>query len=173
MCDDDVLISQDPAHRDSEPDLVFEDMTVMSDFELHCLCREEQVSQKRIHSISDLSKNSQRNLPFRLPRTEAFFWVISKKKLRDVPKNGKKDCVTTQRTERKLRDDPTNRKQITWLPRGWSISVGGTSTSWGWNPASATGLSPRFSSLSCYATWRILIALCWRDNFRSTRECSC
>ncbi|XP_078375262.1 SWI/SNF-related matrix-associated actin-dependent regulator of chromatin subfamily A containing DEAD/H box 1-like isoform X2 [Oculina patagonica] len=33
---------KDPAHRDSEPDLVFEDMTVMSDFELHCLCREEQ-----------------------------------------------------------------------------------------------------------------------------------
>ena len=38
-----MVISQDPAHRDSEPDLVFEDMTVMSDFELHCLCREEQV----------------------------------------------------------------------------------------------------------------------------------
>lgn len=34
-------------HRDSEPDLVFEDMTVMSDFELHCLCREEQVQCKR------------------------------------------------------------------------------------------------------------------------------
>ncbi|XP_022785581.1 SWI/SNF-related matrix-associated actin-dependent regulator of chromatin subfamily A containing DEAD/H box 1-like [Stylophora pistillata] len=33
---------KDPAHRDCEPDLVFEDMTVMSDFELHCLCREEQ-----------------------------------------------------------------------------------------------------------------------------------
>lgn len=41
LCDD---VQQDPAHRDSEPDLVFEDMTVMSDFELHCLCREEQVS---------------------------------------------------------------------------------------------------------------------------------
>lgn len=45
---DDVLLEmakkycKDPAHRDSEPDLVFEDMTVMSDFELHCLCREEQ-----------------------------------------------------------------------------------------------------------------------------------
>lgn len=34
-------------HRDSEPDLVFEDMTVMSDFELHCLCRGEQVQYKR------------------------------------------------------------------------------------------------------------------------------
>ncbi|RMX46069.1 hypothetical protein pdam_00001996 [Pocillopora damicornis] len=33
---------KDPVHRDSEPDLVFEDMTVMSDFELHCLCRGEQ-----------------------------------------------------------------------------------------------------------------------------------
>jgi len=33
---------KDPAHRDSEPDLVFEDMTVMSDFELHRLCREER-----------------------------------------------------------------------------------------------------------------------------------
>ncbi|KAM7452234.1 ATP-dependent helicase smarcad1 [Porites harrisoni] len=33
---------KDPAHRDSEPDLVFEDMTVMSDFELHNLCREER-----------------------------------------------------------------------------------------------------------------------------------
>jgi len=45
---DDVLLKmakkycKDPGHRDSEPDLVFEDMTVMSDFELHCLCREEQ-----------------------------------------------------------------------------------------------------------------------------------
>lgn len=39
---------QDPAHRDSEPDLVFEDMTVMSDFELHCLCQEEQVSRNRV-----------------------------------------------------------------------------------------------------------------------------
>lgn len=38
-----LLLLQDPAHRDSEPDLVFEDMTVMSDFELHCLCREERV----------------------------------------------------------------------------------------------------------------------------------
>lgn len=33
---------KDLSHRDSEPDLVFEDMTVMSDFELHCLCREEK-----------------------------------------------------------------------------------------------------------------------------------
>ena len=41
-------VEQDPAHRDSEPDLVFEDMTVMSDFELHCLCREEQVSRNRV-----------------------------------------------------------------------------------------------------------------------------
>ena len=37
------IISQDPSHRDSEPDLVFEDMTVMSDFELHSLCLEEKV----------------------------------------------------------------------------------------------------------------------------------
>ena len=36
---------QDSAHRDSEPDLVFEDMTVMSDFELHGLCREERVRE--------------------------------------------------------------------------------------------------------------------------------
>lgn len=42
-----LIISQDHVHRDSEPDLVFEDMTVMSDFELHCLCREEQVQCKR------------------------------------------------------------------------------------------------------------------------------
>lgn len=45
---DDTLLTmakkycKDPAHRDSEPDLVFEDMTVMSDFELHRLCREER-----------------------------------------------------------------------------------------------------------------------------------
>lgn len=41
-------VEQDPAHRDSEPDLVFEDMTVMSDFELHCLCQEEQVSRNPV-----------------------------------------------------------------------------------------------------------------------------
>lgn len=42
------LFLQDPAHRDSEPDLVFEDMTVMSDFELHRLCLEEQVKRNFI-----------------------------------------------------------------------------------------------------------------------------
>ena len=33
-----VDILQDSSHRDANPQLVFEDMTVMSDFELHSLC---------------------------------------------------------------------------------------------------------------------------------------
>lgn len=33
-----VDILKEPSHRDADPDMVFEDMTVMSDFELHSLC---------------------------------------------------------------------------------------------------------------------------------------
>lgn len=36
-------ILQDPSHRDADFDLVCEDMTIMSDFELHCLCTETKV----------------------------------------------------------------------------------------------------------------------------------
>jgi SWI/SNF-related matrix-associated actin-dependent regulator 1 of chromatin subfamily A len=36
-------ILKDPKHIDSDPELVFEDMTVMSDFELHKLCLENKV----------------------------------------------------------------------------------------------------------------------------------
>lgn len=35
-------ILRDPAHRDADPALVFEDMCVMSDFELHNLCLESE-----------------------------------------------------------------------------------------------------------------------------------
>ena len=37
-------ILQERTHRDADPALVFEDMTVMSDFELHKLCVSYQVS---------------------------------------------------------------------------------------------------------------------------------
>ena len=43
--------------------------------------------------------------------------------------------------------------------RGWSAS-------WWQNPASETGLSPRFSST------KLLCGICWRDCFRSTHESS-
>lgn len=33
----------DPKYADSDPILVYEDMTVMSDYELHCLCTEHAV----------------------------------------------------------------------------------------------------------------------------------
>ena len=32
---------QDPAHRDANVDYVYEDMEVMSDFELHGLCKQQ------------------------------------------------------------------------------------------------------------------------------------
>lgn len=65
VCDDFfTAVWQDPAHRDSEPDLVFEDMTVMSDFELHCLCREEQVRRFQTYSLSHLAlKNTRSVIP--------------------------------------------------------------------------------------------------------------
>ncbi|XP_067850571.1 SWI/SNF-related matrix-associated actin-dependent regulator of chromatin subfamily A containing DEAD/H box 1-like isoform X2 [Heptranchias perlo] len=34
------LMKKEPTHRDANPDLIFEDMEVMSDFELHNLCQE-------------------------------------------------------------------------------------------------------------------------------------
>ena len=37
-------ILQENTHRDADPALVFEDMTVMSDFELHKLCISYQVT---------------------------------------------------------------------------------------------------------------------------------
>ena len=39
-------ILNDPAHKDADPALVYEDMTVMSDYELHSFCRECEVSVK-------------------------------------------------------------------------------------------------------------------------------
>ena len=36
--------SQDPQHCDADPQLVWEDMSVMSDFELHKLCLSVEVS---------------------------------------------------------------------------------------------------------------------------------
>ena len=38
-----TILCEDPAHRDADPQLVFEDMSVMSDFELHRLCLTNQV----------------------------------------------------------------------------------------------------------------------------------
>lgn len=38
-----VAILQDPSHQDADPALVWEDMTVMSDYELHRMCTEKQV----------------------------------------------------------------------------------------------------------------------------------
>ncbi|XP_042192746.1 SWI/SNF-related matrix-associated actin-dependent regulator of chromatin subfamily A containing DEAD/H box 1 isoform X1 [Callorhinchus milii] len=34
------LMKKEPTHRDANPDLIFEDMEVMTDFELHLLCQE-------------------------------------------------------------------------------------------------------------------------------------
>ncbi|NXG76585.1 SMRCD regulator, partial [Baryphthengus martii] len=34
------LMLKEPTHHDANPDLIFEDMTVMTDFELHLLCKE-------------------------------------------------------------------------------------------------------------------------------------
>ncbi|XP_015716831.1 SWI/SNF-related matrix-associated actin-dependent regulator of chromatin subfamily A containing DEAD/H box 1 isoform X2 [Coturnix japonica] len=34
------LMLKEPTHRDANPDLIFEDMTVMTDFELHLLCKQ-------------------------------------------------------------------------------------------------------------------------------------
>ncbi|XP_030348162.1 SWI/SNF-related matrix-associated actin-dependent regulator of chromatin subfamily A containing DEAD/H box 1 isoform X2 [Strigops habroptila] len=34
------LMLKEPTHRDANPDLIFEDMTVMTDFELHLLCEQ-------------------------------------------------------------------------------------------------------------------------------------
>lgn len=34
------LMLKEPSHRDADPQLIFEDMQVMHDFELHCLCRQ-------------------------------------------------------------------------------------------------------------------------------------
>lgn len=31
---------QEPSHKDANPDFIFEDMTVMTDFELHLLCEQ-------------------------------------------------------------------------------------------------------------------------------------
>lgn len=36
-------ILKDPSHKDADPTLVYEDMIIMSDFELHSLCCENQV----------------------------------------------------------------------------------------------------------------------------------
>ncbi|NXK62757.1 SMRCD regulator, partial [Sylvietta virens] len=35
-----TLMLKEPTHRDANPDLIFEDMTVMTDFELHVLCKQ-------------------------------------------------------------------------------------------------------------------------------------
>lgn len=35
-----MLMKKEPTHRDANPDLIFEDMMVMTDFELHHLCQE-------------------------------------------------------------------------------------------------------------------------------------
>ncbi|XP_068755461.1 SWI/SNF-related matrix-associated actin-dependent regulator of chromatin subfamily A containing DEAD/H box 1-like [Montipora capricornis] len=48
---------KDPSHRDSEPDLVFEDMTVMSDFELHSLCLEEKSLASHCLSNDEMMKS--------------------------------------------------------------------------------------------------------------------
>lgn len=39
-------ILKDPSHKDADPTLVYEDMIIMSDFELHSLCCENQVLAK-------------------------------------------------------------------------------------------------------------------------------
>lgn len=41
------MFLKDPSHRDSEVNFVFEDMQVMSDFELSRLCLQERVSLER------------------------------------------------------------------------------------------------------------------------------
>ena len=82
------FVKQDPAHRDSEPDLVFEDMTVMSDFELHCLCREEQVSPKRICTSSGFLKNLKRYLP-----DKVIHKCATNDRLRDDPKSFESDVT--------------------------------------------------------------------------------
>lgn len=44
-------ILQDPAHCDADPALVYEDMSVMSDFELHNLCLESKVRMQVLGKI--------------------------------------------------------------------------------------------------------------------------
>lgn len=39
---------QEPTHSMSDPNIIFEDMAVMSDFELHKLCRQYKVCLKKI-----------------------------------------------------------------------------------------------------------------------------
>ena len=39
-------ILKDPAHQSGDPDLIYEDMTVMSDYELHNLCIESKVRER-------------------------------------------------------------------------------------------------------------------------------
>ena len=63
-------------HRDSEPDLVFEDMTVMSDFELHCLCREEQVQCKRTLLLIIVSQKRKGNCVFLIVSFQCMAWYM-------------------------------------------------------------------------------------------------
>ena len=64
-----LVFIQEPTHHDANPDLIHEDMCVMSDFELHNLCHEYSVlSSYRLNKEAIVASGKFRKLDELLPK---------------------------------------------------------------------------------------------------------